>query len=693
MTYGDTDDKDGATPYADPIAVIADMIREAERYADDLSADRVRAIEYYDGVMHDTPADPGRSRMVSRDVRATIKKVLPSIMRTIFGSHNVVEYQPVGPGDEQGAEQASDYINRVVSPEVDLRRHVEDALHDALLLRNGILRWWWEEKRCARTSEHTGLTDEAFAVLVSGDEVEILEHTAREEMVEVIGPEGFPVQVHVPVHDVRIKRMETMRRPRVTCVPRERFLIHPDAVTLEDSILTGELMQVTRSDLVAMGYDRETVMGISQANEDDYEESVRRQDVREADETHRPNELVDYYDIFVRYDMDGDGIAELRHMCFAGGLHERNLLHDEEVDEIQFCDLKVMSRPHQWEGISLADDLMDIQRVKTVLLRQTLDNIYWQNNPQPIIQDGAVLNPDAVFEPEFGKPVRVAQGVSVRDAYSFAQVPFVAQQSFGMMEYLDTEAQDRTGVTDASAGMAPDALQNQTATATALIERQGIGQTEMMVRTVAEGLRKFFRGLLKLIIRHQDVARTVRLRDEWVEFDPRHWNAMMDCTVNVGLGAGTRERDMQVMQFVMGLQEKLLAAFGPNNPFVKPENVWEALSRSIEAAGLKTPEMYFTEPDPQEVQALMQQAAQAGQAGEAAKAQVEAAKLQMDQQKAQAEMQLERDKMQAEMQLARERMQAEFQLAREKMQMEAAFARSMPDTGLSSGVRMGGAIG
>lgn len=690
MAYNDT--IDGARP-SEPIATIGDMIREAEKHADDLSKDRIRAVEYYDGTMQDTPADSGRSQMVSRDVRAMVKKVLPSIMRTIFASEDVTEFLPVGPGDEEGAQQASDYINRVTVPETDTRRHVEDAIHDALLLRNGILRWWWEEKTCARTSYHTGLSDDAFAILASEDEVEVLEHTEREEMVETIGPDGMPAQMPVPVHDLRIRRMETERRPRVSCVPRERFLIHPDAVTLKDSILTGEKMQVTRSDLIAMGYDRETVMGLQMAGEEDEEESVRRRDVRDTDESHRPNELVDYYDVFVRYDMDGDGIAELRHMCFAGGLHERNLMHDEEADEIQFADIKVMSRPHQWEGISLADDTMDIQRVKTVLLRQTLDNLYWQNNPQPIMQDGAVKNPDAVFSPEFGKPIRVREGIDTRSAFTFAQVPFIAQQSFGMLEYLDGEAQDRTGVTDASAGMSPDTLQNQTATATALIERQGIGQTEMMVRTVAEGLREFFRGLLRLVIKHQDIPRTVRLRDEWVEFDPRHWNAGMDCIVNVGLGAGTRERDMQMMQVVMGMQEKLLAAFGPDNPFVKPENLWEALSRTIEAAGLRTPELYFTEPAPQEIAQKMAAAAQQGQAGEAAKAQAEAAKLQLDQQKAQAEMELERQKMQAEMQLARERMQAEFQLAREKMAMEARMGQASANAPMSNGVRMGGAVG
>lgn len=710
MAYTD-DNTDEATTPADPIATVCDMIRESERHADDLSADRIRAIQYYDGEMLDTPADEGRSKMVSRDLRANIKKVLPSIMRTIFGAQAVVEYQPVGPGDEEGAEQATDYINKVVAVESDMRRHIEDAIHDALLLRNGILKWWWDERKCVKVSKHSGLSEMAFAELASDDDVEVLEYSENVEIVEVQGLDemGQPLPPQeITVVDCKIKRYETKREVRVSCVPRERFLIHPDAIDIQDSILTGEKVQVTRSDLIAMGYDYDTVMGLQKAGDDDWEDDVRRDAILDADEAHRPNETVDYYDVFVRYDMDGDGIAELRHMCFAGGLHERNLLMDEEADEVQFCDVKVMARPHQWEGISLADDLMDIQRSKTVLMRQTLDNIYWQNNPQPMMQDGAVLNPDAVSSPDFGKPIRVRQGVNVNEAMGFAQVPFVAQQTFGMLEYLDMEAQDRTGVSDASAGLAPDALQNMTATASEMINQAGIGQTEMMVRTVAEGLRCFFRGILRLTIRHQDIPRTMRLKGEWHEFDPRHWNAEMDCSVNVGLGAGTRERDMQVMTFVMGLQEKLLAAFGPQNPFVKPENVWEALSRSIEAAGLKTPEMYFTEPDPQEVRALLEAQANAGQARAQAEMQLKAAEAKADADlnmkkaehdakvaefKAQKEYDLKIAQMNAEYDLKAQQMEREFTLKREQMNKEMALRASMPDATMGQGVRFGGAVG
>lgn len=688
-------------------SAIADMVHEAERHAEDLSKDRIRATEYYRGTMADTPADAARSKVVSRDVRDNVKKVLPSIVRTILNGDEVVKFEPMASGDEESAEQASDYLNFVVMNESGARQAIYDAVHDALLLRNGILKWWVDERQAVKISRHSGLPDDAFAQLVAGDDVEVLEHSEAVEMVE-----GQPVTVH----DVKIRRTYWTRDIRAAAVPRERFLIHPDAVTLQDSLITGEKLTMRRGDLVAMGYDRELIDGLPLADEDDSEADARRDVSRSQDEAQRANDAIDYYDLYIRVDMDGDGIAELRHMCFAGGLGEKNLLVDEECDEVQFADIAVMRQPHQWEGVSMADDLADVQQVKTVLMRQTLDNIYWQNNPQPLMQDGVISNPEAVFNPEFGLPIRVRQGVDVRAALGFNQVPFVARDSFGMLEYLDGVASDRTGVSDASAGLAPDALQNMTATASAMIEQAGIGQTELMVRTVADGLRVFFKGLLRLVIRHQDMPRTVRLRDEWVSFDPRHWDAEMDCTVNTGLGAGTRERDMMMMQIVMGAQEKLLAAFGPDNPYVKPQQVYNALAKMIESAGLKTPGLYFTDPDPEEVQAKLEAAAQQP---DPAMAKIEAdaaatqaklqAQVQADQQKLQATMQadrarlqsdaqIQREKLQAEASLKREQMMAEFQLKREMMAAEAQLKREamafQTEMGrVISGVQFGGEVG
>lgn len=585
-------------------AQVSQLVKDCENYRDELSVDRIKAMEYYDGEIRDTPADPNRSKVVSRDVRSAIKKVLPSLIRTIIGNDKVVEYQPVNEGDEAAAEQATDYINYVVFPESDGYDAVQDAAHDALKLRNGIIRWWYDKKRKVQVSKHTGLDEQALVQLVADDDVEVLEQEAYEEQIDT--PQG---PQPVKLYNVKIRRVSEYGCTKLAAVPLEEFLIHPDAISIDDSPITGMKTRLRRSDLVEMGYDRERVDSFPASGsdiEEEIEEFTRRRDAfDENDSIVKALQEVDYYELYVKIDADDDGIAELRRMSFAGGLAEVNLLDDEEWDEVPFADLIVERRPHQREGNSVTDDLAEIQRVKTVLMRQTLDNLYWQNNQQPIVQEGVIQNPESVLNPKFGQPIRVAQGIDVRGAVGYNTVPFVAEQSFGMLSYLDQEATDRTGISDASAGMAPDALQNMTAKASSMIEAAGVGQTELMVRTFAQSLKRVFQGLLRLVIKHQDKPRTVRLRNQWVTFDPRQWNADMDVTVNTGLGAGTRERDMMMMQVVGAQQEKLLAAYGPvNNPYVSAENIWNSVSRGVEAAGLRTPDLYFTKPTPEQIEQL-----------------------------------------------------------------------------------------
>src|SRR5690606_17570906 len=105
-----------------------------------------------------------------------------------LGNDEIVEYQPVGEGDEDSASQATDYINYVVLPECDGRQAIEDAISDAIRLRNGIIKWWQETKIDVKFSLHTGLDEMAFAQLVSADDVEVLEHTQGVEQIET--PEG-----------------------------------------------------------------------------------------------------------------------------------------------------------------------------------------------------------------------------------------------------------------------------------------------------------------------------------------------------------------------------------------------------------------------------------------------------------------------------------------------------------------------
>jgi hypothetical protein len=646
------------------------LVKDCESYRGQLSKDRQTATEYYDGVMKDVEAPVGRSQVISRDVRTTIKKVLPSIIRTILGSDKIVEYQPVGPGDEAGAEQSTDYINNIVFPESNGYKAVKDAVNDALKLRNGVIRWWYDKKIVISVSKHTGLSEDAVVQLVSGDDVTVIEQSQTVEMIDT--PEGPQPQT---MYDVKIRRRKEQGCTRLGAVPPEEFLIHPDAIDIDESPITGINKRLRRSDLVALGYDRAVIDAIPAATESnsdkDAEESTRRRYVEaESDTNATAMQEVEYYELYVRIDADDDGIAELRRQVYAGGIKAKYLLEDEECDEVPFADIVSEDRPHEREGTSITDDTKDLQKIKTVLLRQTLDNLYWQNMQQPIVQEGTIENPESVLNPKFGQPIRVSNGTSVADAVGFNTVPFVAQQSFGMLTYLDNEITDRTGISDASSGMAADALQNVTAKASAMIEQAGIGQTELMVSTIANGLKKVFKGLLRLTIKHQDKPRVVRLRDEWVEVDPRYWNAEMDATVNTGLGAGTRERDMIVTQVVIALQKELLAAFGPiDNPYVSPDNLYNSISKHVEASGLKSTDLYFSKPNIEEIKAKMaEKANQPDPAAEKAKAEIA-----LDQQKIEADAANDKRKMEIDREIELEKINSSTRLKKYQIDQEIAL--------------------
>ena len=652
-------------------SLVDGMIASIE--TDGASEHRTRALEYYRGQMDDTPADAKRSQAVSRDVRAAIRKVMPSLMRTFMASDRVVEFEPQGREDEDAAKQATDLVNYVFLRQCDGYRVMWSAMHDALLLRNGVIKHWWETTKRVEFSSHSGLSDEAFAKLTEDKDVQVLEHTSE----PLPGEFAAMFMPGAMLHSVKIKRTVTKRALAVMAVPPEEFGIDPSATSIEDAqFIVHRCRSKTRSDLIAMGYDRkkvDVIPSFSAITEE--EDDARNPDGRgwrySLDVGDKASERVEYFEVECRIDYDGDGITELRRVCMSGRGGDNAILANETISEYSFSDITPEIVPHRWEGRSLFDDVEDIQRIKTVLTRQTLDNLYWQNNLQPIVQEGTVSNPDAILKPEFGKPIRVKAGIDPRMAVSSLNVPFVAEKSFAMLQYLDAMLQDRTGVSDASSGLDPDALQNQTATATQLISEGGIAAVELIARTMAEGgFKRMFRCILRLIVENQDKPETIRLRNKWVDFDPRGWNASMDANISVGLGAGSRERDLMALTAVSTRQEKIIAAFGADNPFVKPEHIAAVNARFVEAAGLRDPSAYFAEPDPQEVAAKLE-ALRNQPDPEERKLEVQ---MTLEREKAAASERKEQAQMEADVKVRAAELARDQELAREKAQIDMALA-------------------
>lgn len=159
----------------------------ASMSAADLSEERADAMDYYLGNMEkDMPAQEGRSKAVSTDVADTIEGLMPNLMDIFAGSDEVVRFEPVGPEDEQAAQQETDYVNHVFMQQNPGFMVLYSFIKDALLSKVGIVKVWWEEREEEQRETYYDMTDEQFALLAqevaaSDGAMEIVEHTVHSE--------------------------------------------------------------------------------------------------------------------------------------------------------------------------------------------------------------------------------------------------------------------------------------------------------------------------------------------------------------------------------------------------------------------------------------------------------------------------------------------------------------------------------
>ena len=647
----------------------------------------------------------GKSSIVTGEVAEAVDGALPPLVRIFSSSDEVVRFDPRGPQDEAGAKQATEYCNWVFMRDNAGLIIMHDWFKDALLQKVGVVKAYWEDKEDVTKEKYRDLSDDELAMLLSDDTMEIVEKEVVEN--ELKDPAGNPVldQMGQPVmyssNTVVVKKKKKSGRVVVENVPPEEFLISKRAKkSPQDAPFVAHRRLITRSDLIAMGFDKDLVNGLQASSALTYSpEYLARvapgenpDDGISADES---METIEVFECYVTADIDGDGIAELRQVFYAS----KEILSDEETDYIPFHSLCPIPTPHKFFGESLADRTMDLQLIKTTITRQILDNLYLTNNARVTAVDGQV-NLDDLLTATAGGVVRIKSQGAVQQL----AVQPVAQQAFPMLQYLDSIQQKRTGVTEASQGLDPSILQNVTAAAVASMQQSAAGKIEMIARIFAEtGVKSLFQGILHLLCKYQDKARIVRMRGQYVSFDPREWSNQYDVDINVGLGAGNRQEQMAMLNMVLAKQEQVLQSMGPANPLVSMGQYRNTLGRMVEAAGFKdsaefykpiTPEQdqALANPQPQEPQ--MPPEVQAYMAKTQADIQAQQMKAQADielaQQKAIADLQLMREKNTAQIQLEREKAAAQLALKQEEFLAEAQMKAMKVGAGITSNVEIPG---
>ncbi len=671
-------------------SLLSQEIHSALTYDDtELSQKRAKALEYYRGTMSDTPAMTGRSSVVSMDVADTIGWMLPGIIRVFTASDRMAIYEPEKPQDEEFAKQATDYVNYVFTKDNPGYRIMWDATHDSLLLGNGVVKHWWDDKEECEYTEHSGLTEEQIAILQSDQDVEIVAQKEGEPQIVMIpGPTGQMMEMPLPTYDVKVKRVERAGRLKVECIEPEDFLLDRVATCIENARFCAHRQDVTRSDLIEMGFDRDLVENLPVDRFSNLQqEKISRDEASSLFFNNVGDEsmlTVELFECYVKADVDGDGVAETVRAYYAGAGATGELL-DWEVwdDDLPFSDIPCEPVPHRWDARSIADDTSDIQRVKTVLTRQMLDNLYWVNNPMTTAEENTISNPDTLRSPRFGATVFYKKGALPPAPLP---VPFIGDKALLGLQHFDQVREMRTGVSRSTMALDPEALQNQTATAANNQKDAAYSQVELIARNQAElGWRRVFRQILKLIVKHQDRPRTIRLRDTWVEMDPRAWNANMDATINIGLGTGSRDRDMsmlnQILNVQMAMTDRLAqGGFSAQALEMVPKINMTAI-KLAESAGIKNPDQFYLDLKPEMLEQMKQEAANRPDP-EMQKEQVKAqTQLQLGQQQAQLDAQADERKaqieavqMQADIEAQNQKTQVEMVQAQQKFEMDKELA-------------------
>jgi len=473
-------------------------------------------------------------------------------------------------------------------------------------------------------------------------------------------------------HDVTIVTTRTLAQAKVLGVPPEEFGIERGARSIRDcNYCFHEVVTKTEGQLIAEGFDAEQIRSLGDYSGNTDSETLVRNATGEhfgsgaggMNSAARPVRITEHY---VRMDYEGKGRPCL-YQVITGGDQSEILRKDGSeciapFDSIPFATTTPVPMTHRFFGRSIADLVMPLQREKTALKRNALDNLYLHNNPRVEVSE-ANAGPNTLDDLLVSRPGGVVR-TKTPGGLSWQVVPDITASIYPMMQYLDAELETRTGLSRQSQGIDANALQNQSATAVAQVFSASQMRIRLIARLMAEGVRDIFALLHGTIRKHGQQLETVRLRNAWVSVDPRNWKTRDDMTINVGLGSGGRAQQFAQLMALANIQKELVA--GGKIHLVGDRELYNTATELTRIMGHKNPDRFFNDPtarDPQSGQLLhappaptsplpdprllaLQARAQADQAAAAHKAQIE-------QQRAQNDVLHQQVKMQTEIELAR----------------------------------------
>jgi hypothetical protein len=699
----DEDEQDSAKLSDDEILSILDAEKQQSigfENGTELERKRRTALEYSKGEMNDVPSLPNRSKATASDIADAIETVMPDLMEIFTGGEDVATFMPIGDEDEEAAQQETDYVLHVAFRKLRGFLLLYTAIKDCLQVDTGIIKTWWEDKEEIKDEKYEAITSIQMEMLVAnGAELvssEPVEPGQPEEgqsdpgmaadpmqAMQAMSPDGMmpegmmPESQLVPLFKVVARTKQDKGSIRSVAVDPNNLTIASDATLDLEEIVYLALRSFPRAQmLVDRGFDPKKVAELkahTQRNALDQTELARdvageSTSVGQDSGNGGPDgidgksmmRVVEIHEHYIRADLDESGKSQL--WCVVTDSACDVLLHKKRVDRHGISFGTPFIQAHRFYGMSLAEKLIEVQKIKTALLRMMLDSGYFAMNQRTeVAMDQANEHTIAdLMRNEPMSPVRSRNGQAIRPL----QAGSLGFDVGMMLEYTSTMAEQRTGVVRNAQGLNPDSL-HETAKGQQALMTMAQKRVKMIARVLAETLIKgWFLDIHALSRKHATRAEKIRLRGRWVDIDPSEFGDRSDMSIEVGVGSGGKEMELAGLAKIMEFQKEMIASGIPSfQEMVSPKKVWNASTRFARKVGFKAPEMFFEDPD------------ELAKKKEEAKAQREAQGIpepeeppSPEQMKMQGEMELANKKHQDTMMLESEKAKAKFAMDQQSMQ-------------------------
>lgn len=570
-------------------AIANQYINDAVGYKGEstLVEERLKALDsYYSEPYGDE--EEGRSSFVTSECRDIVNWALPQVLDVFISTDKIVEFRPRGPEDEKAADQATDYANFIFYEDNNGYEILRTAFQDAMITKDGYIKWNWDD------SEQSG--KERYEAM----DLEQLKAKEKEEGYKLIEANEYAEYVQDPITGGNVKvrmfnpvfeKTGPVDRVKLQSVASEDIIFDRQASNFDNIRFIAQTHRLMRGELLEMGYKKEIVDTLPRYSTDQYDiERERRFNLNDVtayfdyNSAQEATDLCIIYECYIKIDVDGDGIPELRKIV-VGDDKGNSILENEEVDEIPFAKFGAFPQPHVWSSRSLVDESMELQRISTILTRNLLDNLYKTVNPRYRISGN---DRTALMDLMRDVPGGLVRAQDTTRIEPIPKDPINPQYFDVLKDMIPEMLQSRTGVIKLNQGLDPNTI-NKTAYGVNKLMQAGQQRQKMMAREFAEnGMRRLFKGIYGLIVKHQDRARMVRLRNEWVEIDPTSWPDMMDTKTSVGLGTGDKEKQLQDLGQILEQQKE-----GLQTGFAKPEQLLNTVARMLSIMGYKNPAEFF----------------------------------------------------------------------------------------------------